>query len=340
MWPPRIMANDSALEKYALPGNSVTVSLPALIRSRVLFARQRIRADAEHAVFRLQNHLDAWWHVVRDHGGNSDAEVDVIAVAQFLRHAAGDALTRVHPQACPQSSSLDGLLVLFALHDALNVNAGRADVIGIDSARLHQLLHLGNGDFRGGRHHRIEVLRGFSINEIAQPVATPGFDQREIGGERAFQQVAAAVELAHLFAVRDHRPHAGRRIKCGNACAARANSLGQRALRDERQLELARQHQRFQQLVFAHVAAQVRSDHAGLQHDAGADAVDAQVVADGVQSCDASSHQGAIRFSGMPPSPKPPSIMVAPSGISATAASEESKTLFMLRKLCSCSDHS
>jgi hypothetical protein len=33
MWPPRIMANDSALSKVEAPGTRVTVSLPALIIS-------------------------------------------------------------------------------------------------------------------------------------------------------------------------------------------------------------------------------------------------------------------------------------------------------------------
>ncbi len=33
MWPPRIMANDSAESKKAEPGISVTVCLPALMRS-------------------------------------------------------------------------------------------------------------------------------------------------------------------------------------------------------------------------------------------------------------------------------------------------------------------
>src|SRR5690348_15494809 len=37
----------------------------------------------------------------------------------------------------------------------------------------------------------------------------------------------------------------------------------------------------------------------------------------------------AIRFSGMPHNPKPPIITVAPSGISATAASDVAITLFM-----------
>ena len=33
MWPPRIMANESALEKKLVVGNWVTVCLPALMRS-------------------------------------------------------------------------------------------------------------------------------------------------------------------------------------------------------------------------------------------------------------------------------------------------------------------
>ena len=32
-WPPRTIAKESALEKYDVPGSSVTVSLPALMRS-------------------------------------------------------------------------------------------------------------------------------------------------------------------------------------------------------------------------------------------------------------------------------------------------------------------
>src|SRR5579864_8704102 len=39
--------------------------------------------------------------------------------------------------------------------------------------------------------------------------------------------------------------------------------------------------------------------------------------------------RAAIRFSGMPHNPNPPTIRVAPSGMSATAASDVSITLFM-----------
>ena len=43
------------------------------------------------------------------------------------------------------------------------------------------------------------------------------------------------------------------------------------------------------------------------------------------------ARSAAMRFSGMPHSPKPPIMMVAPSGISATASSALARTLFIER---------
>src|ERR1019366_9777199 len=57
----------------------------------VLAAFDGIRPDAQHAVFRLQNNVEMRRHVVRHHGRDADAEVDVEAVAKFVRDAAGDA---------------------------------------------------------------------------------------------------------------------------------------------------------------------------------------------------------------------------------------------------------
>ena len=55
--PPRIIANESALEKYDVPGISLTVSFPALIRSGVFHPIDRIRPDPQHPVLRLQRHF-------------------------------------------------------------------------------------------------------------------------------------------------------------------------------------------------------------------------------------------------------------------------------------------
>src|SRR5438067_13925472 len=50
------------------------------------FGIERIRADAEHAVFRLQNYVHAFWHVVGHQRGHANAQVDVVAVAQLQRN--------------------------------------------------------------------------------------------------------------------------------------------------------------------------------------------------------------------------------------------------------------
>src|SRR5260221_7194239 len=51
----------------------------------VFFAFIGERAHAEHAVLALKVHVDAVGNVVRDQRRNTDAEVDVVAVAQLFR---------------------------------------------------------------------------------------------------------------------------------------------------------------------------------------------------------------------------------------------------------------
>src|SRR6266852_375107 len=58
---------------------------------RIDFGFERIRANAEHAVFRLQHDLNAFGDVIGNQRGHADAEIDVEAIAKFLRNAAGDA---------------------------------------------------------------------------------------------------------------------------------------------------------------------------------------------------------------------------------------------------------
>ena len=54
-------------------------------------------------------------------------------------------------------------------------------VVGIELARLDQLLDLGDRDAAGGGHHRIEVARGLAVDEVAVGVALPRLDEREVG---------------------------------------------------------------------------------------------------------------------------------------------------------------
>ena len=80
MWPPRIMANESALEKVAAPGTNVTVSFPALIRSASTSASRgygpmpsRPFSDCSITVMPSRDE-------VGHERGDADAEVDVEAI--------------------------------------------------------------------------------------------------------------------------------------------------------------------------------------------------------------------------------------------------------------------
>ena len=53
IWPPRNHGEESAELKKLVVGNSVTVCLPALMRSAILLALERKRTEAEHAVLGL-----------------------------------------------------------------------------------------------------------------------------------------------------------------------------------------------------------------------------------------------------------------------------------------------
>src|SRR6202022_931282 len=55
------------------------------------FGFERIGAAPEHAVFGLENDVHAGRHIVCDKGRHANAEVDVVAVAEFAGDSAGDA---------------------------------------------------------------------------------------------------------------------------------------------------------------------------------------------------------------------------------------------------------
>ena len=92
---------------------------------------------------------------------------------------------------------------------------------------------------RGGRHHRIEIARRLAEDEIALGVALPGVHERDVGEEAALHDIGRAVEFARLLAVGDDGADAGPRVEGGDAGAAGADALGERALRIEFELKLA-----------------------------------------------------------------------------------------------------
>ncbi|GCC44544.1 hypothetical protein chiPu_0028512, partial [Chiloscyllium punctatum] len=163
----------------------------------------RERTHAKHAVLALQVHVDAVGDVVRDQRRDADAEIDVIAVAQLLGGAGGHLFTGPGHEALLKRSDLGGgprtgvaefdpLLARADLDDAFDEDAGRVDVVRVDLAGRHQMLDLGDGDLRGGRHHRVKVARGLAVDQVAGGVALPGMDDGDVGEQAALHDVLLA----------------------------------------------------------------------------------------------------------------------------------------------------
>src|SRR5439155_11557862 len=95
-------------------------------------------------------------------------------------------------------------------------------------------------------------------HQVAPAVALPCLHDREVTADRVLEYAAPAVDLAGLLAVGDLRAVAGRRVERLDPGAAGAQPLGERALRTQLDLELARQ-----ELLLEHlVLADVRRHHA------------------------------------------------------------------------------
>ena len=140
---------------------------------------------------------------------------------------------------------------------------------------------------RGRRHHRIEIARGLAEDEIALGVALPGVDDRHIGDEAALHDIGLAVEFAHLLAFGDDGADAGLGEEGGDAGAAGADALGQRALRIEFELEFAGEKLLLEHLVLADIGRDHFLDLPGFEQNARARPVDAGVVGDDGQILDA-----------------------------------------------------
>ena len=62
------------------------------------------------------------------------------------------------------------------MHDPVNIDARRDDVVGVDGTGRDQFLDLDDCNLAGGRHHRIEIAGGLAIDEITFGIGLPGMD--------------------------------------------------------------------------------------------------------------------------------------------------------------------
>src|SRR6266403_800376 len=125
----------------------------------------------------------------------------------------------------PNRAALDALFVLRALENGVHKNSRCVNLIGVKPAKLDEFFDFGDNVVGGSRHHRIEVARGLSIDEVAPAVTFPCLDEREIAAQPALENILAAVELARFLTFGDHGAVPRGRVERGNASPTRAQAV-------------------------------------------------------------------------------------------------------------------
>ena len=161
MWPPRIIVNESALEKKAEPGIVVMVCLPALIKSASTSSSvgngpmpSRPFSDCNVTFMPSGN-------MMRHQRRDADAEIDIVTVAQLLRsalcHQFADRIfffAVVLP--CTVRNS-----IRFWYPSPWMMRSTKMPGVSLRSvssfANLDELLHLSDADFAAAGDHRIKV---------------------------------------------------------------------------------------------------------------------------------------------------------------------------------------
>src|SRR5207249_2437539 len=115
------------------------------------------------------------------------------------------------------SPEFDPLFEVCSLNNSIHENARRMDLIGVKLTDFDKLLNLRNANLATAGDHRIEVSRGFSINQVAGLISLPCFDERDFRGDARFEDVFFTVETLRLFALSKFGPKAGAGIKTGNS---------------------------------------------------------------------------------------------------------------------------
>src|SRR5271155_2045887 len=137
------------------------------------------------------------------------------------------------------SLAFDDIVDAFHLHDAVNEDEGSDDGFGIERADGDDFLDLDDGCTCRDGHNRIEISRRFPVDEIAQLVRLPRFDERELRGERLVENGAAPVEDALLAPFGHLGARADGAVEPGDAGARGPDALAEDSLRDELERDFA-----------------------------------------------------------------------------------------------------
>ena len=140
-----------------------------------------------------------------------------------------------------------------------------------------------------------------SKTRLPQLVALPGLDQREVAGERLSSTYSRPSMTRVSLPSATRVPTPAGRVEAADARAARADALGERALRAELDLELAGEELLLEDLVLADVARDHLLDLPGLEQHAEPEVGGPAVVGDDGEVLDPLLVQGGDQVSHQPP---------------------------------------
>src|SRR5580658_7538537 len=110
-------------------------------------------------------------------------------------------------------------------HDSIHKYRRCDDGFRIKRAHRDNFLHLDDRDFRGGRHHWIEIARGLPVREISERVRAVRANESVVGEQRGFKNAPPTIDDALLLAVRNFRSDAYGGVKGGNSGTGSAHPL-------------------------------------------------------------------------------------------------------------------
>ena len=152
--------------------------------------------------------------------------------------------------------------------EAMDEDAGGVDFVGVEVAGLDDDLGFGDGDLAAGGGEGVEVARGTAVDEVAEGVGLPGFDEGDVDVDAALEDVGVAVEVFVLLAFGDESADAGAGVEAGDAGTTGSHAFGEGALRGEFDFELSGEILPFELGVFTDITGDHFFDLMGFEEEA------------------------------------------------------------------------
>src|SRR5271169_6048156 len=343
-WPPRMIPNEDDEEKNAAPGNVVTVSLPALIRSASRSSRRGYGPTPRIPFSECKTTVMSagMWLGIRV--GNptprltycpscssvatraaSSSRLQLMAVPPGKRVVPPPHRFALHRRwrSWPHRLLFDLLHRVGHMHHPVHVDPLGVHLGGVDLARFDQVLNLRDSDLARYGTVRVEVGGRRVVDQVAVPVAFEGVHQCEVSADGSFEHASDPVEFAGFLrrrgdghrtvwvvpprqtAVGDLRPNPRGCVEGGDPGPAGAQPLGQRALRGQLQLKLTGHVLPGKFFVLPDVGVDSAPDPLVLQQYSQADPIHAQVVRDRLEIVDTELEQRRDQRLGDAAQPEP-----------------------------------